>query len=196
MERVTTRPRWKEVAHAQDRIFHVMAAADQDAQPRQQLFKLERLGQVIVGPGIQAQDLVVDGVARRQDEHVRLEPRLAPVAQERHAVDLGEHQVENDDVVAGGAGLVVALLAVLGGVDGEAFFFQAAAQGLCQRLVIFDQQDSHARSLPHPILDHSTCELKVDERWRNEPRLRIRIRSAAKTAAPLEFSRGRNNLIC
>ena len=73
---------------------------------------------------------------------MRLHAGRPPALEQRQPVLLGQHQVEDDDVVVGGAGLVVGFLAVVGGVDGEAFFFQPLAQGPGEGLVVFDEQDA------------------------------------------------------
>src|SRR5690606_6469392 len=56
-------------APGQLRRHPALGAADQGAQAGQQLVALERLDQVIVGPGIQAADPVAQPVARGDDQH-------------------------------------------------------------------------------------------------------------------------------
>jgi hypothetical protein len=68
---------------------------------------------------------------------------LAPIFQERQPVLLGQHQIENDDVVIGAARFEIGFLAVLGQIDGKTLFFQAATQRPGQRLMIFDKQNPH-----------------------------------------------------
>ena len=70
----------------------------QRAQAGQQFFRLERLGQVIIGPGIQPFGPVHRAAQRRQHQHRRAHPAFAQAAQDGHAINIGEHPVKNDDV--------------------------------------------------------------------------------------------------
>ena len=58
-----------------------------------------------------------------------LDAVATPLAQQRHAVFLGQHQVEDDGVITGRPRLEVGLLAVLGKVDGKPFLFQPPPEG-------------------------------------------------------------------
>ena len=49
-----------QVVDVEDRVLDLVPAADQGPQPGQQLLQLERLGQVVVGPGVEALDLVLE----------------------------------------------------------------------------------------------------------------------------------------
>ena len=82
-------------------------------------------------------------VAGGEDEDVHLEAFAPPVLQEGEAVNLGQHEVEDDGVVLGGAGLEIALLAVVGDIDRKPFLLQSLPQGPAERLVVFDQQHPH-----------------------------------------------------
>ena len=121
-----------------------MAAANQGAKAGEQFFQLERLGQVVVGAEVEAANLVVDGAEGGQHQHMGLEAVAPPVLQESEAVNLGQHQVEDDGVVLGGAGLEIALLAVVGHIDGETLFLQTLAEDAGERLVVFDEQHTHS----------------------------------------------------
>ncbi len=87
--------------HEHDRVAAVLAdglgAAHRRAQPGQQLVHAERLGDVVVGPGVQGLDLLVGGVpgGEHQDRH----PGPAAQASDHlDAVHVGEPQVQDDDV--------------------------------------------------------------------------------------------------
>src|SRR5205823_2567367 len=103
-----------QVVDAEQRAFDGVRAADQGAEAGEQFLQLERLGQVVVGAEVEALDLVLDAAAGGEDEDVGRQGlrAAAPLLQQRQAVLFGQHQVEDDDVVPGGAGLEIALLAV------------------------------------------------------------------------------------
>ena len=132
-----------QVVNADERTFDLMAAANEGADASQQFLQLERLGHVVVGAKVEALDLVLHAAPRRQHEDVRAQTVLAPTLQQRQTVFLGQHDVEDDDVVLGGARLEIAFLTVGGDIDGEAFFFQPLPKGADKRFVIFDQQYAH-----------------------------------------------------
>ena len=71
--------------------------AQRHAHARQQLAGAEGLGQVVVGAGVERGDLVALLAARRQhdDRHVR---PLAQAPDHLQAVDVGQAEIEDDDV--------------------------------------------------------------------------------------------------
>ena len=73
------------------------------AQAGQQFADAERLGQIIVGPGVQGLDLLVFLAAGRKDHDRHLRP-LADLPDHLHAVDVGQSQVEDHQIrlLAGG----------------------------------------------------------------------------------------------
>ena len=81
-------------------------AARQRADAREQLAKVERLGQVVVGAGVESVDARLDGVARGQHQHRHVGAGGAQLAADRQAVLARQHHVEDD-------GVVVVLLALL-----------------------------------------------------------------------------------
>ena len=79
------------------------AAADQRAQPRQQLAEVERLDQIVVGAAVEPLDARLDRVARGQHQDRHGAARLANRAADREAVAPRQHHVEDDGVVVGRA---------------------------------------------------------------------------------------------
>ena len=78
-----------EIADLEDgRPLH-RRASSQRAQPREQLLEGERLGEVIVGAGIESIDAVVDGVARREHQDGRPDAAAAHQAADLEAVRPG-----------------------------------------------------------------------------------------------------------
>jgi hypothetical protein len=60
---------------------------------------MERLGDIIVGAGVEALHLVAPAVARGQDQHRHGAAGAAPFLQHRNAVHLRQADVEDDGVV-------------------------------------------------------------------------------------------------
>ena len=89
----------------------------QGPEARQQLFGVEGLGQVVVGAGVEAGDLLAPGAAGGEDQHRSGHALLAPALEHRDAVDLGQAEVEHDGVVGLGLAQEMGLLAVSGVVD-------------------------------------------------------------------------------
>ncbi len=89
-------PRSCEAEHV-GRLF-VERAPEQGADASEQLLQRERLGQVVVGAGVQPLDAVADGVAggEQEDRHaVALAPQAASDVQ---PVEARHHDVEHDRI--------------------------------------------------------------------------------------------------
>jgi len=125
-----------------------MALAPQDgADARQQLARLEGLGQVVVGADLQADHAVHGITLGGQHQHRDLRRgagQRADAAADFEAVDVGQHQVEDhqvgqrlrvDDLQRGQAAQAVAAVLEL-----EAVLAQVLADHLGQAGVIFNHQ--------------------------------------------------------
>ena len=116
-------------------------APQQGADARLQLADLEGLDQVVVCARIQARELVVERVARREHEQRRVAPGLrAQLAADRDAVHAGQHHVGNDDVVGIGYREVQSRDAIGRVVDGEAARLEVLGDHLGDVAMILDQQ--------------------------------------------------------
>jgi hypothetical protein len=60
---------------------------------------VERLGDIIVGAGIEARDLVAPAIACSQNQHRKLAAGLAPALENGDAVDLGQAKIEHNRVI-------------------------------------------------------------------------------------------------
>ena len=118
-------------------------APHQGAQPHDQLLDPERLGEIVVGTGLEAVDLVAPAAARREDQHRKPAAGLPPGAQYGRARHLGQAEIEHGGVVGLGLAEMLAVLAVRGDVDGEALVAQRLGDLARQRTVVFDQQNLH-----------------------------------------------------
>ena len=127
--------------------LHGPAAARHDVGPPQDRLdpgderpRVERLGHVVVGAELEADDRVDVVVAggEHEDRRVAAPPELAA---DLEAVDLGEHQVEDDEV-----GLVAgvqreSLLAVRGADDRVALLLQVQAKEVDDVALVVDDED-------------------------------------------------------
>ena len=114
--------------------------------PRQKLMHAEGLGQVVVGANFQAHHFIDLFVARcqHQDRHVRHRGirRFGPHrAAQLEAVQPGQHQVQHHQLRRVAANHVQRLQAVCGQAHLMSSTTQVVAQGLKERLLIFDHQD-------------------------------------------------------
>jgi hypothetical protein len=133
-----------QIAELDRRARLVRAPAHERAHAREELFELERLGEVVVGASVEQIDLVRERVERGQHEDGS-GLRRAQLAQERAAVDAREHQVEDDEVVVPATELVPREVAVLRHIAGVALLAQRALQRRGQIGLVLDDQDSHGR---------------------------------------------------
>ena len=122
-----------------------LGAADDRLDAGDQLAPVERLGQEVVGAEAQALDLVVELAEAREDQDRRAHPRGAQPAQHLVAVDVRQHQIEDDDVVVVELADLQPVLAEIGRVDDEVFLAQHHfdAGGRCG--IVLDQQNTHRK---------------------------------------------------
>ena len=139
----------RQVGHLQ-LLGRGLAAPQQRPHARQQLDEGERLHQVIVGALFEAFDAVVERAARAQNQDRRAGLAVADLLQHLQAVHIGQHEVENHQVVIGGVDVVERGGAVGRGIHGVSRALEAAAEEVGDALFILDDQDSHCvLSLPN-----------------------------------------------
>ena len=114
-----------QVVDLQDRRFDLVPAPHQRPHPGEQLLQLKGLGQVIIGPQVEAANLVFQGSASREHQHMDLEFIAPPSLQQTQAVDLRQHQVEDHHVVAGRSSLEIALFSIFRNINREPLFFES-----------------------------------------------------------------------
>jgi len=119
------------------------AASHHRADTRFEFLRLERLQHVVVGAAVQALHAVVQFIARGEDDHRRVTIALAETRKQRHAVDAGQAEIENDELVAVLRERLFGEDAVVHHVDREAGLFEAALNAARDGAVVFDQKDSH-----------------------------------------------------
>ena len=120
-----------------------LAAADDGLDARDQLTLVEGLGQIIVGADAQSLDLVVQFRQAGQDQDRCGDAGGAKTAQNLIAVDVRQHQIQNDYVVVIQLSDLQPILTEIGGIDDEALGVQHQFNTFCDRGVVFDQQNPH-----------------------------------------------------
>src|SRR4051794_23113211 len=160
------------------------AAAHQRTEPRQELSALERLHQVVVRPGIELADAVIELRPGRQDQD-RDVALAAQAAQDLGAVELRKAEVEDDEIgdellregeggdTVGGRANLVALLP------------EGSPQDVRDRLVVLDDEDAAGRFVacehdlrapPAPL--HASFGAKAPHGTPNKVRARLRLQPA------------------
>ena len=129
-------------------------ASDDGLNPGQKLFLVERLGQVVVGAGAQSPDLVLGVGQARQDQDRGLHAAVAKPAQNLESIDVGQHDVENDNVVIIEFADFQPILAEIGRIDDHAGRFKYQFYALLLGGVVFDKKNAHV-GLPTPPLTNS-----------------------------------------
>ncbi|EGE60812.1 peptidase [Rhizobium etli CNPAF512] len=118
-------------------------AADQRPDARQHFLDMKRLGDVIVGAGVDAGNLVAPAVARRQDQNRHGAAGAAPFLQHGDAVHLRQADIEDNGVIGLGIAEEMAFLAVERLVDDITRLLQRVGQLPVQVDIVFDYQDAH-----------------------------------------------------
>jgi hypothetical protein len=114
-------------------------AAGQRPHPGQQFVQRERLGEIVVGAGVQAADLVEHGVAGGEHEHRHPAAAGADLPAHLEAVRRRDHRVEHHHVVVGLDDAPDGVRAGADSVHRVAAAAQAAGQHGGHRRVVLDQ---------------------------------------------------------
>ena len=123
-------------------------AAQDGLDPRQQLGAAERLGDVVVGADLEADDAVDLVALGRQDDHRRRHALAAQDAEHLDAAHAGQHHVEEDEVEPLAAGGLERRLAIGGGGDLVALAGQVEGERLAQGGIVLDQQQAPSHRSP------------------------------------------------
>ena len=139
------------------------AAAQQGLHPHQQLLEVKGLGEVVIGAGIEAAHLVLDASQGCEHQDRDLGGALIPAQPlaEGEAIDVGQHQIQQDQVRAVLQGQGLALDAVGGALDLKTAVLQVAGHQVQHVAVVFDQQDAGLHGVKGGLR-------RSDKRFRNE----------------------------
>ena len=139
-------------------------AAQHGMNARGQLARVEGLGQIVVGANLQADDAIdVLAAGGQQDDG---NGRVAPKgAQNLEAVLLGQHHIENDELIVAAGGELDGACAGMMGIHLEPFAAQQFADQIAQLPVVVDDEDrpGHAGQIV-PEKGRGCCEERESER--------------------------------
>ena len=119
------------------------AAADECPQSGEQLGERERLHEIVVRPGVQSGDAILDTVARGQHEHGCPHASLAEPLANLDAVQSGKHEIEDDRVVRDCARHAQRTVAGSLDVDGVPVLDEPACEEAGHLQLVLGDQDSH-----------------------------------------------------
>ena len=94
-----------------------LAPPEHGADAGQQLPHVKGLGQIVVRPGIQSPDAVLDLRPGREQQDGRSAPVFPQRGEDFDSVFFRHHDVQNDPVVVAGQGVLVGVLTVVDGID-------------------------------------------------------------------------------
>jgi hypothetical protein len=136
-----------EVIHAKNVGGVAGGAADDGVDAGDEFFDVKGFGQVIIGAEVEAFDAFIEAGARGEEDDGDGISLFAESAEDTESVAAGKHDIEDDEVVGGGGGDGVGVVAIAGGVDGEALFFEALLDEGEELVLIFDDEDAHGSGI-------------------------------------------------
>ncbi len=133
-------------------------AAQHGVDPGHELVEAEGLGHVVVAAGGEAPDLVLGAVAGGEEQHGRpVAPGPQPPAHLR-AVDVGQHDVQQHQVVAAPLGQRHGVAPGGGGLHGEALEAKRGAEQVRDVRLVVDHEDPGQRAHLSMFSDHGTVQ--------------------------------------
>ncbi len=118
-------------------------APQQSPQARQHFLHVEGFGDIVVGAGVDALDLVAPPVTGGQDQDRHRASALAPRLKDRDPVAFGQSDIEHDRVIRLGVAAKPTFLAVERSVDRIARSLQRRAHLTVQIPIVLDNQKPH-----------------------------------------------------
>ena len=124
-------------------------APQQRLDPHFEFARAEGLGEVVVGAGLKARDLVVHGVVRRQEHRGRLDAAVAHALEQLDPAHPRHRDVEDEEVEAPRDGVVKRLLGALPFLDLEALAPEVLGEQHphAQVVVYYQNPKAHASHL-------------------------------------------------
>ncbi len=164
-------------------------APQQRAHACQQLAHAERLGDVVIGPALEAQHAVglFGACGQHQDGRLSIRAVTADRLTQRDAVEPRQHEIEHDQVEAAFLRDMERLFTVADDRAVEVGQLQMEADEIADRLFVLDDQDARAtrrrHRRPREVLHRRhACSLRSCP-----PARPARLLSGAKTVAPGDY---------
>ncbi len=181
---VDLQPPLVEAEHLHEGLLHAAGTTQHGVHARHQLSRAERLHEVVVGPGDEPGDaLVLAGLGCEHDDgHVRA---AADLLAHLFAGEVGEHEVEHDEVGLVALGERQPFAAVDGGEHVEPVLLQVGAHDLAHRLLVVDDHDlllSHCATSASAATPGTVPRCPYTDRAKSRDRSpRARARSQARS---------------
>lgn len=121
--------------------------AKQGAQAGQQFGKRERFGEIVVGTGFKPGDLVLDGLARGQQQNRRAVPIGPESPADGKAIQLREHEVQDDQIIRIILSQPQSFFPIDRHINGVALFLKALLDEGRHIGIVFDDKNPHDRAL-------------------------------------------------
>jgi len=137
-----------EVAGLDRRRVPITRTSQEGANPSKKDGERERLGDVVVGAGVERLGLVEVTILRSEHEDRRPVSRLAKLCGDLKSVPAGEQDVEDDQVVAALGSQPQPVFAVEGDLDREALRLETTFNHCGDLLVVLDEEQLHGAILP------------------------------------------------
>ena len=162
------------------------------AQAGRELLVGKWLDQVVVSPGVEAADPILDGVTGGQDHDRQVGSAAAQVAQDLEARPVGQSEVE-DHGVKGGLGLehLGRLFGGPGQLDDMAIVAEQAPEHSSEPRVVLDDKDVHGRTMP-PSLDDRDGAHGAGEAATEAAATRSRVAAGRRAVVRRRQGRGRS----
>ncbi|MNZ72442.1 hypothetical protein D3C78_908210 [compost metagenome] len=123
-------------------------AADERAHTGENLFDMERLGDVVIGAGVDARHLVAPAVAGGEDENRHGLAGRTPFFDDGNAIQLRQADIENDRVIGLGIAEIMPFLAVKCLIDNITGFFQRVGQLPIEIGIVLNNENTHYQPFP------------------------------------------------
>jgi hypothetical protein len=123
-------------------------AAGERVHPGYQLVEIERLGEVVVGAGVEPAHDIRSGIAPGEHEDRGLHALPPQLRSQLEPVTLGKLDIEQDQIVRVEVAQIGALVSVGRDVHRVAFLLESLLQEPSRLGIVFHDQDSHNRSSP------------------------------------------------
>ena len=140
-----------QIRDLQLRVVRRRAAAAERAQPRDEHRERKRLGEVVVGAGVEGPDDVRRGVAGGEHQHRRAIRARAKALHDLHPVEARQHHVEDGDVEVGGGRELHGLRPGRRDLHDVPVLGEAAPHQGAHARVVFDEQEPHDGIVPDPV---------------------------------------------